>query len=388
MTRGVVARTELASSTEAGAALGSSIREQMADEKPDVVILFASSSYEARPLLTALEQECSPTILVGCTSAGEFTGDSQGEASACAIAIQSQEIKFSAGLGRGLRESRVSAARQLASSFQGLNSAYFPYRTAMVLTDALAGYVEEFVEELTRLTGGGYQFFGGGAGDDGKFSKTSVFWGSEVFDDAAVALEILSLKPVGIGVRHGWQQGSDLMRVTESNGMRVRSLNADQASEVFARHAEQTSQSFDPREPLPFFLHNVLGIKGAGEYRLRVPLGVEADGAITCAADVPVGATAAIMQTTSASAARAALEATQDAVSQLNGHQPSVALFLDCVATRLRTGKDFGVELDSVQQALESAPFAGFNSYGQIARTEGQFSGFHNCTAVVCVLPE
>ena len=27
-------------------------------------------------------------------------------------------------------------------------------------------------------------------------------------------------------------------------------------------------------------------------------------------------------------------------------------------------------------------------SYGQIARADGQFSGFHNCTAVVCVLPE
>jgi len=25
---------------------------------------------------------------------------------------------------------------------------------------------------------------------------------------------------------------------------------------------------------------------------------------------------------------------------------------------------------------------------GQIARSEGQMSGFHNCTAVVCVIPE
>jgi len=33
------------------------------------------------------------------------------------------------------------------------------------------------------------------------------------------------------------------------------------------------------------------------------------------------------------------------------------------------------------------AGFVGCNTYGQIARAEGQFGGFHNCTAVVCVLP-
>jgi len=54
----------------------------------------------------------------------------------------------------------------------------------------------------------------------------------------------------------------------------------------------------------------------------------------------------------------------------------------------LRLGEDFGDELDAVTRELKSAPFAGFNSYGQIVRAEGQFSGFHNCTAVVCVIPD
>jgi hypothetical protein len=38
--------------------------------------------------------------------------------------------------------------------------------------------------------------------------------------------------------------------------------------------------------------------------------------------------------------------------------------------------------------AAPDALGAGFNSYGQIVRAEGQFSGFHNCTAVVCVFPD
>jgi hypothetical protein len=40
-----------------------------------------------------------------------------------------------------------------------------------------------------------------------------------------------------------------------------------------------------------------------------------------------------------------------------------------------------------VQEELGEVPYAGFNTYGQIAQSAGQFSGFHNCTAVVCVLP-
>jgi hypothetical protein len=76
------------------------------------------------------------------------------------------------------------------------------------------------------------------------------------------------------------------------------------------------------------------------------------------------------------------------ALERLNGHKPNVAIFFDCVATRLRMGGEFGLELDSLKRALGGAGFAGCNTYGQVARAEGQFGGFHNCTAVVCVIPE
>jgi hypothetical protein len=53
----------------------------------------------------------------------------------------------------------------------------------------------------------------------------------------------------------------------------------------------------------------------------------------------------------------------------------------------LRLGKEFGAELKAVENVLGTARFAGCNTYGQVARAEGQFGGFHNCTAVVCVIP-
>ena len=51
-------------------------------------------------------------------------------------------------------------------------------------------------------------------------------------------------------------------------------------------------------------------------------------------------------------------------------------------------GEAFGGELAALEHVLGPISFAGCNTYGQIARSDGQFSGFHNCTAVVCVFPE
>lgn len=84
----------------------------------------------------------------------------------------------------------------------------------------------------------------------------------------------------------------------------------------------------------------------------------------------------------------AAEHATRAALASLGGRRPGAALVFDCVATRLRLGRAFDNELKACADLLSPAGFVGCNTYGQIARAEGQFGGFHNCTAVVCVLPE
>ena len=105
------------------------------------------------------------------------------------------------------------------------------------------------------------------------------------------------------------------------------------------------------------------------------------------AAEVSTGSIVRIMKTSEASAVKAAQRATQTAIDALGGERPAAALIFDCVATRLRLGRGFENELQACTDLLQPAAFVGCNTYGQIARAEGQFGGFHNCTAVVCVLP-
>jgi len=388
MTESAVVFSSQKESAASGREIGEKIREGLSGNSPHALIVFASSQHDYSALLSAIHQSCDPGVLVGCSSAGEFISRERAEGAVSAVGLRSNSMRFTAGLGRNIRENRRAAAEQISGSFLGSKNVQFPHRAALILTDALAGYTDDFIEQLSVATGGGYRFFGGGAGDDAQFSRTHVFCGTEAVNDAAVALEMLSMKPIGVGVSHGWTPAGESMRVTAASGSTVISLNAMPAVEVFEEYAEKTGQKFDRADPIPFFLHNVLGIDTGSGFKLRVPLAVNADGSIGCASDIPTGVTVRIMKTTDKSASDAAINAANSALQGMGGAKPEVALFFDCVATRLRMGGEFGVEMESLQKALGDIRYAGCNTYGQIARSEGQFSGFHNCTATVALLPD
>lgn len=371
----------------AGLALGRGIAERMEGLRPDVVIVFASPRYDYEALLRGLHESCRPKVVTGCSSAGEFTGSDSGVASASAMAIRSDEMQFSVGMANRITEDRRRAARQIFATLSGENEPGYPYRYAMVLTDALGGYVEDLVAELARRSRGRHRFFGAGAGDDARFERTHVFYGRWHHSDAAVVLEILSKHPVGIGAHHGWVAASKTMTVDASRGAVVERIDGQPALAAFQAHAQRTGQALDLSDPLGFFLHNCVGVEAPGGHVIRVPLKITGDG-IAFAAEIPAGSRIAIMKTTAKSAREAAQEAAREATSGLAGRRPAAALFFDCAATRLRLGREFGLELAAVSRILGDAPLAGCNSYGQIISAPGQFNGFHNCTAVACVFPD
>lgn len=355
---------------------------------PHAIVVFAAPSHDHPQLLNALADSWPECLIMGASSAGEFMNDERGVGFACALGLRGDDVSFSVGMGKNVKSDAQSAAHELSSGFRGLKDYVHPHHAALVMTDALAGHADLLVDELTLATAGQYQFFGGGAGDNAQFQRTAVFCGREVLNGAAVALEILSDKPLAIGVRHGWQPVSKAYRVTEVDGMRLVSLNGLPTVEVFQDHAEQTHQTLDRAAPIPFFLHNILGVDTGVGHQLRVPLAVLDDGSVICAAEVPLGAVVHIMRTSHGSAVEAAESATDAALAALGPNKVQAAVFFDCVATRLRMGDGFQDEITTVRNRLSGADLMGCNTHGQIARAEGQFEGFHNCTAVVCLFPE
>jgi hypothetical protein len=388
ITRVAVSHTQLAEAEDAGRFLANEVLVKLGGVNPDLMIVFASPVFEFSELLAAIDDVCQPGVLVGCSSAGEFSGCTDATSSVSVLAIKADDMRFNAALGVGLRADHGAVLDQIMPVFTGAQQTEFPYRSAMVLTDALAGHTDQIIDEMTVRTGGTYQLFGGGAADDARFQQTHVFFGRNVHEDALVIVEMLSKRPMGLGIRHGWEPVGEALRVTESEGNRVVSLNATSPAEVFVAHAQRTDQLFKSDDPMPFFLHNVLGIDTGDGYKLRVPLSLNDDGSISFAAAVPSGATVRLMTASSASACDAARLASVAALDGLQGSRHAGSLLFDCAATRLRLGRAFEDELNVVADTLGSPNFAGCNTYGQIARAEGQFSGFHNCTAIVCAIPE
>lgn len=220
-----IAFTDAQDSSRAGTDLGKSISEAFGGAPADVVVVFASAQHDYPRLLEALAQHAGTRVIAGSSSAGEFTDKLRGEGRVSALGIRSSDMKFAVGLGQGVSSDPVDAADQTLEAFRGMANAPLPYRSALVMTDALAGHADKLVEQLTVRTGGNYRFFGGGAGDDGRFQTTHVFVGTGAYTNAVSALEILSRKPLGIGVAHGWEPGSRGFRVTEARGAELIGLD-------------------------------------------------------------------------------------------------------------------------------------------------------------------
>ena len=384
MTESAIVQTQTLDSAAAGAAIAGQLADQMSTA-PDALLLFASPCHDHRILIDAIVERCAPGALVGCSTAGEFINTHSLSSAVVAIGIASREMQFSTAIAHDVGGNRQAAALHLSESLSGA-SAEYPFRYGLLFTDALAGHTEDLLERVTRMAPG-YQFVGGGAGDDDRFASSSVFRGSEIASNAAALLEIQSKKKIGIGVSHGWSCATPEMQVSQVSGNTIVAIDSRPAAEAYERFAKAIDQPFLRNDPLSFFLHYVLGVKTEQGYILRVPLTITGDGAIVCAAEVSAGATVCIMKTDSRSSVNAARIAANNAMDQLGGGSPALGLFFDCAATRLRMGLEFGRELEAVAHQLQGVEFGGCNTYGQIAQAEGQFSGFHNCTAVVCLLP-
>lgn len=388
MNQSVVAHTDLPSGAEAGAALGGQIAQAFDGERPDAVVLFAPPRYDYPTLLQSFHSACQPKLLVGGSSVATFTNQGYlGSASTCAVALRSKEMRFVGAVGRQLNVDPAETARNLVSGFKGISSYEYVYRSAIVLVDGVVGLADTFVEEVILATGGAYQLFGGGTADP-RMTQSHLFFGTEVLSNGAVGLEILSNKPLGVGVSQGWQPISDRMRVTEVVGNRVISLNGIPATEVFRAHAEATRQSFDRANPMPFFLDNILGIESAAGYKFRVAIAANEDGSVSCAAEVPTGATVRIMATTAKLASDAAHAAIRRARAQIGDWKPQLAIFFECLASRERLQLGSSLDPRILGGPLETTNYVGFGTCGQVVRYEGEFNGFQNCTAVVCVIPE
>ena len=227
---------------------------------------------------------------------------------------------------------------------------------------------------------------GGCAGDDLRMRSTHQFFGTEVFEDAVVGAALASDGPIGIGVRHGWKRVGDPMLITDAEDNHVRTIDGQPALDLYLRRLEAPPEVWDDHEA---FVHSLRSIRsgwreGAARSTFassRAP--TSQTRTLACIAEVPRGALAWFMEGDGDSVLAATDAACSDALAPLGDQPPLGLVAFDCIARRGVLG-DAGIkrEIDRVAKHSNGAPFAGFYTYGEIARTHG-ISGFHNQTLVV-----
>jgi methyl-accepting chemotaxis protein len=366
----------------------------MGAERPALLVAFASTAQPLRDVLPALAAKYPDTLVIGTSTAGEFTEHEEGTGGTAAFAVAGDYRVFG-GMGTRLSADLEGAVRQALAPIPRVVPGY-DHRTAILFVDGLAGIGEEVTLLAASLLGPDVPIAGGGAGDDWKMRETLVGLSGQVASDALAVAVIFSRRPLGVGVCHGHRPVGHCLTVTRSRGNVVLELDGrpawDRWLELTRPMAREDGVDPDalttPGQVLQYFARYEAGVHTGREVKIRTPLERNADRSMQFSCGMPEGVQVELMRTSPALQIEAAREAARQAQAALGKVRVEGALVFDCVCRKFLLGDRFGSAMQAISSELGGAPLAGFESYGEIALAVGAYSGFHNTTSVVLAFPE
>jgi hypothetical protein len=265
----------------------------------------------------------------------------------------------------------------------------------MLLTDVLNGNGADVVRGVKDVLGKDYFIVGGAAGDDFLFKETYQYLNDKVLKSSTVGAGISGDIAIGVGVRHGWNPIGSPMKVTKSKGAVLEELDGKPALSIyedyFGKKAEEIKKEPLARMAITYPLG--MGAEGNAELLVRDPITVDDKGAITCAAEMPMGSEIRLMIGSKEDAIKAAKDAAVQAKEQLKGKEPKAVIIFDCIARKKLFGRSAFEEIQAIKSVLgENVPILGFYTYGEIAPLGGNIvscnSAFHNETSVIFAIGE
>lgn len=381
------------SAQEAAASLEAAVHLQLGAHAPKLVLVFASTAQPLDTVVAALAPSFAGAIVLGASTAGEFTekGDAKGSTSIFAIAGDYQVF---GGMGTGLKANPEQAITQALEGLPRAVSGY-PHCTALLLLDPMAGNGDEATLLAASLLGDGVRLAGGAAGDDLAMKATHVSLGGKAASDAAVIALIFSRTPLGVGVSHGHVPLSAPLKVTRAAGNVVSEIGGRPAWDVWrektrdeAKAAGYDTSALKASEETAYLLRFEAGLATGDTFKIRAPLSRNEDGSINFACGVPEGSVFQITESVPERQVASAREAAKRAKEQLGGKAAAGAIVFDCICRKLILNEDFARAVRGMSEELGGAPLAGFETYGEIALDVGEMSGFHNTTSVVLAFPK
>ncbi len=372
--------------------------------RPDLALVYSSSEFDYGEVLNAVSERLGDVPVVGCSTAGQFTACEVGRETVSVALLESDEMRFSTALAGGLSRDHEAVVRSLAKAVPEVPEGH--QLTALMLVDGLSGAGEELTVMAARLfeklAGCPVRLVGGFAGDDLLFRATEVFHGREHLSDAAAVCFMVTPFPVFTSVQHGHMPLSGPHKVTSSSGNIVSEIDGTPAWEVWRRetepHLDRLGEGLDLDDPVTLsrlILGNFelgLATDSDGMYKIRFPMRRRDDGSLVFSCSIPQGSVFRIMDGCDAekqiAASRRAAEQAAACARRAGYSSFSGAMVFECGVRMALLRDRFIRSIQSYRETLPGTPLMGWETYGEIRMEPGSYSGFHNTTTVVMLIPE
>jgi hypothetical protein len=322
---------------------------------PRLLLVFASSNYDAGALIRRTQDAFPNACVAGCSTAGEIAAGKMSTGSVAAIAFDPDIV---ADVAVATVE-HLSAGIDLSRAFEKLEAHFRAPRSTwdigkyvgLVLIDGLSGAEEKLLEKLGDATD--VFFVGGSAGDDLKFQTTHVFAEGRALTDAAVLVLLRLDRGFEIIKTQSFRStGKSLVATSVDEAHRtVREFNHKPALQAYADALGVT-----PAEAREHFFQHPLGLMVDGEPFVRSPQRADGDAMVfycnikeDTALEVLEG-TDIVADTRRALAARG----TKEIRGLIDFH---------CILRTLQLRQE--KRCDQYAEIFRGIPMAGFSTYGE-----------------------
>lgn len=357
-------------------------------KSPALALVFSTFDYPPDEVAAAVNQELGALPWAGSMTPAVLHGRHVMRRGIAIGVIDSDQTRVRVGAGGPLSAGARDAGRKAA--LEALAEMPLPpsdRSRAMILLTDTRGDAAEALRGAVAVAGAGIAWGGGGTGD-GDGVRAVQFANGRALHDHVVAIALDCPSRVGTGVQHGWQPTGAPAMVTRAAGLVVERLEHRPAFEIYRAAALARGEEIEADHFAAYATTHPLGIPQAdGEYLIRDPLAVDAEGAIHLVAGVPDGALVRVMEGTPATLAAAARVAASMARDDAGGALGG-ALVFDCVSRFRMLGDGLAVELAACQDALgDDVPLLGCLTSGEVGAFGPRMPQFHNKTMVVLALP-
>ncbi len=368
------------------AALAATHRAIIGDQ-PKLLLAFAAIGHDPETVLAGLRAGAPGVPVIGCSTHGEMSPDGPVDGSVTVAAIGGPGFEVSTAVATGVAGCQREAGQHVARCANVAPD--LPYRVLVLLTDGLVRDQEAILRGCYATLGASVPLFGGGAADGWRMAGVYLLGGGQVLDNAVVAATIASEAPISVAVRHGYRAIGAPMIVTHSANGRVYTLDDRPALDVYLSRLSAPPDAYTDRAAFTAFsLPRPLGVQRRSGIEAR-NLSTEVDLAgrtLGGGSSIPHGGLTWAMTGDTESILAATDAACQEALARLGCAGPIGMLTFSCAALRAVLGEDgMRRESERLVKWADGVPFAGFHTYGEIARVRG-IDGFHNQSLAVLAL--